>query len=80
MGEIKRFRNIRLVIYSNDHIPVHVHAISPEHEAKFSVGGGLVTLMENYGFQKRELRKIEAEITSSVDEIYAEWRRIHGDQ
>ena len=39
----------------------------------------LPALMENYGFQKKELRSIKAEIISSVDEIYAEWRRIHGD-
>lgn len=37
MGTILSYINIKFVIYSNDHPPPHVHAISPDGEAKIEI-------------------------------------------
>ena len=38
MVTVFRVRSFRIVIYSNDHSPAHVHAIEPDCEAKVALG------------------------------------------
>ena len=45
---------MRVVIYSNDHRPAHVHVIGAGKEAVFELNcpPGPVVLRENYGFSR----------------------------
>jgi Domain of unknown function (DUF4160) len=69
---------LRVVIYSNDHRPVHVGGQG--HEAVFElnrpVGGAI--LRENYGFGRRDLARIVAALIENLIELMAAWERIHG--
>lgn len=38
MATVLKFLSYRVVIYSNDHRPCHVHVMSDEHEAIFELG------------------------------------------
>ena len=38
MPTILSFRGLRVVIYTNDHWPPHVHVIAPEARAKIALG------------------------------------------
>ena len=69
-----------MVIYPNDHRPAHVHVIGRGHEAVFHLNcpDGPVELRENYGFSKREISKIEIELTEHMAELCRAWEEIHG--
>jgi len=69
-----------VVIYPNDHRPAHVHVIGRGHEAVFHLNcpDGPVELRENYGFSKREISKIEIELTEHMAELCRAWEEIHG--
>ena len=70
----------RVVIYPNDHRPAHVHVIGGGNEAVFDLRcpSGPPELRENYGFSRRALRQLEAELTDEIALLCGEWSRIHG--
>ena len=81
MPTVLQIRNIRVVIYSNDHPPPHVHAIKGnEARAKFTLNcpDGPVEFVEQYGFKLAEIRELAAAIAASLSDICAKWSEIHG--
>ena len=56
---------LRVVIYSNDHQPSHVHVIGNGCEAIFNLNcpHGPAGLRANFHFPDKDLKKIEAELT-----------------
>lgn len=80
MPTVLRFGGYRVAIYPNDHRPAHVHVIGNGREAVFELGcaGEPVRIRENYGFRGAELRQIEAELASQVNELCRRWEEIHG--
>ena len=79
MPTVLRFDGLRIVIYLNDHRPVHVHAIGRGCEAVFNLNcpAGPIELRENYGFSKRELTHIQTALTD-LEELCRAWKGIHG--
>ncbi len=74
-------RNVRLVIYSNDHPPPHVHAIRRDGAlAKFELNcpHGPVVLVDQTGFRATEVAEIGAAVAAELPSICAKWRAIHG--
>ncbi len=69
-----------MVIYPNDHRPAHVHVIGRGCEAVFNLNGpaGPVDLRENYGFSRREIVRIQAELTTHMENLGQAWEEIHG--
>lgn len=80
MVKVHEYRGLRVVIYSNDHRPAHVHVIGNGHEATFKLNcpEGPPALDENYGFSKRELTSILAELAAVLTDLCARWGEIHG--
>ena len=80
MPTVLRIGSLRVVIYSNDHRPAHVHVIGADCEALFVLGcsAGRVRLRENYGFAQRELTSIEKTLAEHLDELCQTWEEIHG--
>ena len=80
MPTILRFAGLRVVIYTNDHRPAHVHAIGGGCEAVFEMNcrGGPIVLRENYGFSLSRLRQIKELLVQHKNRICLEWERIHG--
>jgi hypothetical protein len=72
--------NLRVIVYPNDHRPVHVHVIGQGHEGVFELNRSIraVTLRENYGFSRRDLARIEKALIQHLAELLIAWERIHG--
>lgn len=79
MATILRVGAYRVVVYSNDHSPAHVHAVGDGH-AKFDLGRRPddVKLVEQKDISKADLRQIAAAIIEHHGACLAAWRRIHG--
>ena len=74
--------SFRVVIFTNDHKPAHVHALGPNGRghAKFELGGRPknVALVETHGIKEKALRKIGEEIINRHNECRTAWKEIHG--
>ena len=81
MPTILRFRGLRVVIYSNDHRPPHVHVIGPAREARIALGDEREHpwLMTNQGLSRRQMAEALVEISRNRDLLIQRWREIHGD-
>jgi len=75
MPTILRLGGLRVVVYPNDHRPVHV--IGNGREAVFYLNGP-PELRENYGFSAKEIGRIKRRLTVNLALLCDEWRRIHG--
>jgi hypothetical protein len=77
---VHRAHGYRVVIYTADHEPAHVHAIG-EGIAKFNLVGPArdeVEIVYSTGIKHGDLRRLYAEIVEHRDRLLAEWERIHG--
>ena len=81
MATIFRVRGLRVVIFSNDHGPPHVHVIGPAAEAKIALGhtGAHAALISNNGFSPTLLAAALTEIDRNQALLAQRWRDIHGD-
>jgi Domain of unknown function (DUF4160) len=70
----------RVVIYTNDHRPPHVHVIGVEEHARFELlcDLGRVLLMSNIGFGVGQLKRIETYLLNHIAHLCKEWGNIHG--
>jgi hypothetical protein len=74
-------RNIRVVIYPNDHPPPHVHAVKRNGAfAKFELNcpNGPVILISQKEFKPAVVNKIGNKITQELLEACTRWSYIHG--
>jgi Domain of unknown function (DUF4160) len=80
MPTILQLNGLRIVIYSNDHRPAHVHAIGNGFEAVFQLHcpDGPPELRENYGFSHRELERLLSGLARHAPMLCAKWRQYHG--
>jgi hypothetical protein len=80
MPTVLRFDGLRVTIYPNDHRPAHVHVIGAGSEAVFDLRcpHGPPELRENYGFARRDVTRIAADLAAHLAELCHAWERIHG--
>jgi hypothetical protein len=80
MPSVMRFDGLRVVIYSNDHSPEHVHVIGANREAVFELEcpDGPVALRESYRFTGRQLRHVIDRLSAVLLELCKAWEKIHG--
>ncbi len=81
MPTVLRLGGLRVVIYSSDHRPAHVHVIGPGGEAVFILHcpNGPPELRESYGFKRSDLGPIEDGLAGALAALCVEWSAIHGD-
>jgi len=62
---VLRFGGLRVAVYPNDHRPAHVHVMGRGCEAVFDLNcpAGPVDLRENYTFSRRNLGRIQKELS-----------------
>ncbi len=79
MVTVDRIGNLRVVIYTNDHRPPHVHVIGDGKEAVFKLIPETydVLLIENYGFSRTALTKIKVSLNANIDKLFKRWEGIH---
>jgi hypothetical protein len=68
------------MIYPNDHRPAHVHVIGHGCEAVFRLNctAGPTDVRENYGFSRREIRRIGEILMDHLEMLCGAWEEIHG--
>jgi hypothetical protein len=81
MPTVLRFGNLRVMIYTNDHRPPHVHVVGPGIEAKIALGNetGAPSLITNEGLSRRNLETALEAIDRNSEALIQRWREIHGD-
>ena len=62
----------RFMFYSNDHTPIHIHAVKGDINAKFRVLPEVV-LEENNGLKPAELKMVEAIVEENKEIIIERW-------
>ena len=80
MPTILKVRSWRVVIYTNDHRPPHVHVIGTAEHARFELLCDLkrVRLMSTIHFSASQLALIENQLVINLVQLCSEWGRIHG--
>ena len=81
MATILRVRGLRIVVYSNDHSPPHVHVIGHGAEAKIALGGEgkRPSVVVNNGLSPTLLAAALTEIDRNETLLAQRWRETHGD-
>ena len=69
------FRNIKFVIHVRDHSPPHVHAISPEAEAKIDLSS--LECFFSRGYSKKDLKRLVDFVSSRREKFMEVWNEYH---
>jgi hypothetical protein len=79
VATVVRVGKLRVMVYSRDHPPPHVHVVAPRGNAKILIVGpeGLPRLEWNLGLSRRELADALAAVEDYQELLLAEWRRVH---
>lgn len=79
MPTVDWINGLRVVIYPNDHLPIHVHVIGNGCEAiiKLHSSDGKLEVRENYGFSEKELKAIKNALTPKRVQLIHQWSIIH---
>lgn len=74
------YKGWRVVIYTNDHRPPHVHIVGAQVKARFELlcDLGQVRLMSQIGLTHSQAQQIASYLTTHIGQLCNEWRRIHG--
>ncbi|MFC4486853.1 MULTISPECIES: DUF4160 domain-containing protein [Tepidiphilus] len=81
MPTVLRQGSLRIVIYTNDHRPAHVHIIDSGREATFDLHcpDGPPELRLTFGFDRQSLNRIRKMLADRLATLCHQWRQIHGD-
>jgi len=79
MVTVHRAQGLRVVIFTNDHVPAHVHVFG-DGQAKINLLGpdGLPELVWAEGMSRSEVRRAMAVVTAEQQLLLERWREIHG--
>ncbi|MHA7876503.1 DUF4160 domain-containing protein [Roseivivax sp.] len=79
MVTIHRAQGLRVVIFTDDHEPAHVHVFGDGH-AKIDLSGpdGTPRLVWMVDMKRNELRRALAIVTENRADFLVRWREIHG--
>jgi len=79
MPTVLRIGGLRVVVYTEDHRPAHVHVVG-DGEAVFALNcpDGPPELRESYGFKAQVLARIQKELSACLQDLCTAWSEIHG--
>ncbi len=81
MPTVHRAQGFRFVIFTNDHEPAHVHAVSGEGEAKIELGaasGAPALIWVRGRMSNPDVRRAMTEVRRERVRLLAAWQAIHG--
>ncbi|WP_421997009.1 DUF4160 domain-containing protein [Reyranella sp.] len=80
MPTVMRVAGWRIVVYSADHRPAHVHVVAGGGEAVFDLNcpKGPPALREVYGLSRAEVGRIRRIIAGKLAGLCAAWEAVHG--
>ena len=79
MVTVHREHGLRVVIFTDDHVPAHVHVFG-DGEAKIDLQGpnGAPALLWAVGMTRAEVRQAMQVVADQRDALLAAWRLLHG--
>ena len=79
MVTIHRAHGLRVIIFTDDHEPAHVHVFG-DGQAKINLIGpdGAPTFIWAEGMKANDLRRALQLVRDQQDQFLARWREIHG--
>ncbi len=79
MVTVFRAKGLRIVIFTNDHDPAHVHVFG-DGEAKINLSGAddMPELIWAIEMTRGEVRRALSLVIEQRDHLLARWREIHG--
>lgn len=80
MGTLFRIGSWRIMIYTHDHAPSHVHLVGPDGRAKIALNcpDGPLALIDSRGIDAGTLKNALDQIQAELVALCREWRSIHG--
>ena len=80
MATVLRINGYVVRIWSNDHLPRHVHVFKGDGECVINlVGeGGNPELREFYGMKRKEVAKAIRIVANNQEKLIEAWNQIHG--
>lgn len=77
MPVVMRMAGYRVVIFTNDHRPPHVHIIGSDGQVVVSIEAD-PRILRIEGFSDREALKLAKEVGANAETLMQEWDAIHG--
>ena len=80
MPTVLRFGAFRIMIFTDDHGPPHVHAIGGDERAVFLLhcAAGRVSMRSDTGLTRADIRKLSRFLEDNVVMLCESWRLVHG--
>lgn len=80
MATVLRINGYVVRIWSNDHLPCHVHVFKDNGECVINLVGnnGLPELREFYDMKRSEVAKAIRIVADHQEKLIEAWNRIHG--
>jgi hypothetical protein len=81
MATVLRISGYVVRIWSNDHLPCHVHVFIGNGECVINLVGkdGHPSLREFYNMKRSEVAKAIMIVCDHQDKLISEWNKIHGE-
>ena len=77
MPTVLRVKGYRFIIFTNDHLPAHIHVQMAEGGAKVNLAP--VEITEHFGLNPRQLRDILEIVDDNSAFLIEKWQEIQGD-
>jgi hypothetical protein len=80
MPTVLRVPGFRVVIFSDDHRPAHVHVVSPQGSCVFKLNcpNGPLELRELYALAEQQVLRLARALEPEIKLLCGAWWRIHG--
>ena len=79
LPELTARYGLTVIMYPNDHRPAHVHIYRGENVARISIETENPTVIDCYGFRKRDLNNICELLEPHRDGLIVIWNEMHPD-
>ena len=77
MPTLLRINGFRVVIYTTDHVPMHVHVISADGEAVIEIGRK-ACLIRAGGMKDKAIQEALVIVQDHAEMLAEAWEKIHG--
>jgi len=80
MPTVLRKNGFQVIIWTQDHLPIHVHIFKGDGELIVNLGNDEsdISIRDNYGMRNSDLRQALRLVSQNHSFLLKKWRGIHG--
>ncbi|MCY7345362.1 MAG: DUF4160 domain-containing protein [Pyrinomonadaceae bacterium] len=78
MPTVIRKKGFQVIIWTDDHPPMHVHVFKAEAELIVNLGDRQAAVRDNYAMKRTDVRQALRLIDENRNLLTEKWREIHG--